>query len=142
MNLYQQFIPRKLKFRKYQRRFLKNRYGKASNGFLSYGCYGLKSMEYFLMTPAQMETCRRVVKQFVRRRKGVLKLNVFSTIPFTSKPLEVRMGKGKGNIEGWICPVQKGTILFELRRVNFKLAQKILNPLKCKLPVKVSFVSL
>ena len=142
MNLYQQFIPRKLKFRKYQRRLLKNCSGRSLNCTLSYGSYGLKTLEYFLMTPAQMETCRRVIKQYVRRKRGVLKLNVFATVPFTGKPLEVRMGKGKGNIEGWVCPVQKGSILFELRRVNLKLAQKILYPLRFKLPVKLAFVSL
>jgi len=89
------------------------------------GSFGLKSIGYVRITAKQMEAARRAITRKIRRR-GKLWLKIFPHIPVTSKPTEVRMGKGKGSVVYWSSPVKPGTILFELEGVAMELAKQSL----------------
>jgi large subunit ribosomal protein L16 len=90
------------------------------------GSFGLKSIGYVRITSKQMEAARRAITRKIRRR-GKLWLKIFPHIPVTSKPTEVRMGKGKGSLAYWSCPIKPGTILFELEGVAMELAKQSLS---------------
>ena len=86
---------------------------KHSNNQLSFGSFALKSLGFARLTAKQIEAARRAITRKVKR-KGKLWINVFPHIPVTSKPTEVRMGKGKGSLSYWCCPLKPGTLIFEL----------------------------
>jgi large subunit ribosomal protein L16 len=137
------FTPKKLKYKKYQKRMVCKIKGEVPETQLIYGNFGLKALENFLMTPEQIESCRRVIKKHLtNRNQGFVKMNIFTTFPLTAKPLAVRMGKGKGNIAKWVCPVKAGRILFELRNIKSTLGQRVCLAVKAKIPVKTRIINI
>ena len=131
-------MPRKVKFRKSLKG--KNR-GVATRGSrLVFGEYGLKVLENGLIRGNHMEASRLVV---ARKSHGAGKLwiNVFPRKPVTKKPAETRMGKGKGDLSHWVCPVQRGKVILELGGIPEDFAKMILRLVAFKLPVKTKFVT-
>ncbi len=131
-------IPKRVKYRKQQRGRLK---GKASRTcILSFGEYGLKVLEPAWITTRQIESARVAIVRHLRRG-GKMWLRVVADKPVTKKPLETRMGKGKGNVEFWVVPVKPGTILFEISGVDEGSALQALKLAGDKLPVKTKVIS-
>lgn len=112
---------------------------KYSDNRLSFGSFALKSLGLARLTAKQIEAARRAITRKVKR-KGKLWIKVFPHIPVTSKPTEVRMGKGKGSLSYWCCPLKPGTLLFELDGVSLDLAKQALTLGANKLPFKTKFV--
>jgi len=112
---------------------------KYSNNNLSLGSFGAKSIEFVRITAKQLEASRRAINRNIKRR-GKVWLNAFPHIPVTSKPTEVRMGKGKGNIAFWSCSIKPGTILFELEGVAMELAKQSLILGSDKLACSTKFI--
>ena len=131
-------MPKKTKFRKMQRG---RRRGAAHRGSrLTFGDFGLKAMEPCWMTNVQIEAARVAINRHIKRG-GKMWIRVFPDKPITKKPAETRMGKGKGNPEGWVAVVKPGRILFELEGVEERLAKEALRLGATKLPVKTRFVT-
>ena len=129
--------PKKVKFRKMHKG---RRFGKAYRGSeLSFGEFGLKVLAPAWLTARQLEAARIAMTRFVKRG-GKIWIRVFPDKPITKKPAETRMGKGKGNPEGWVAVVKPGRILFELEGVTDELARKSLGLAAAKLPVRTKFV--
>lgn len=129
--------PKRTKFRKQQKG--RNR-GLAFNGNrVSFGEFGLKSMEHGHITARQIEAARRCITRYVKRG-GKMWIRVFPDVPVTKKPLEVRMGSGKGNVEYWVAKIQPGKMLYELEGVPEQTARAALRLAAAKLPVKTTFV--
>jgi large subunit ribosomal protein L16 len=130
--------PKKTKFRKQQK--LRNR-GMAHRGAkVSFGEYGLKSLERGRITARQIEAARRAMNRHIKRG-GKIWIRVFPDKPVTSKPLEVRQGKGKGNVEYWAANVQPGRMLYEMEGVAEDVAREAFRLAAAKLPVKTAFVT-
>ena len=128
--------PKKTKYRKQMKG--KNR-GLALRGSkVSFGEFGLKAIERGRLTARQIEAARRAMTRHVKRG-GKIWIRVFPDKPITQKPLEVRQGKGKGNVEYWVAQVQPGKVLFEMEGVSKELAIKAFDLAKAKLPFKVAF---
>jgi large subunit ribosomal protein L16 len=116
-------------------------HGMAKGGTdLNFGSYGLKALEPERITARQIEASRRAINRHLRR-SGRLWIRVFPDTPVSSKPAEVRMGKGKGSVEYWACKVKPGRILFELDGVPQHLAEGAFERAAAKLPIKTKFVS-
>jgi large subunit ribosomal protein L16 len=131
-------MPSKVKFRKQQRG---RRRGNAEKGcHISFGEYGLKAMEDCWMTSRQIEAARIAMTRFVKRG-GKIWIRVFPDKPYTKKPTEVRMGKGKGAPEGWVAVVKPGRILFEMEGVDVDTAREAMRLAAHKLPIKTKFVT-
>jgi large subunit ribosomal protein L16 len=129
--------PKRTKFRKQQKG--RNR-GAATNGNkVSFGEYGLKAMAHTRITARQIEAARRAISRFIKRG-GKIWIRIFPDKPITQKPLEVRQGSGKGNVEYWVALIQPGKILFEIEGVPLDQAQKAFRLAAAKLPVKTEFV--
>lgn len=129
--------PKKTKFRKAHKGRIK---GNTKGGSqLLFGSYGLKAMEPERITARQIEACRRATNRHLRRL-GRLWIRVFPDLPVTSKPAEVRMGKGKGSVDFWAVRVKPGRILFELDGVSEELAREAFERAAAKLPIKTKFV--
>jgi len=129
--------PKRTKYRKQQKG--RNR-GLALNGNkVSFGEYGLKCSEWGALTARQIEAARRVITRYVKRG-GKMWIRVFPDVPITKKPLEVRMGSGKGNVEYWVAKVQPGKMIYELEGVTEVEAREAFRLAAAKLPVKTSFV--
>lgn len=129
--------PKRTKYRKQMKG--RNR-GLALNGNkVSFGEYGLKSAEWGRLTARQIEAARRVITRYVKRG-GKMWIRVFPDAPVTKKPLEVRMGSGKGNVEYWVAKVQPGKMIYELEGVTEAEAREAFALAAAKLPVKTSFV--
>ncbi|MGD9612896.1 MAG: 50S ribosomal protein L16 [Kiritimatiellia bacterium] len=130
-------MPKRVKYRQSQRG---SRKGNAQSGnALAFGEYGLRAMERFWMTNIQIEACRVAMNREMKR-KGKLWIRVFPDKSYSKKPLEVRMGKGKGAIEGWVAVVRPGRILFEMDGVPEKMATECLRLAATKLPIRTVFV--
>ncbi len=130
--------PKKTKFRKQHKG--RNR-GLATNGNeVSFGEYGLKCTTRGRVTARQIEAARRAINRHIKRG-GKVWIRIFPDVPVTSKPLEVRQGKGKGNVEYWAAKVQPGTVLYEMEGVSEKLAREAFTLAAAKLPVKTVFVT-
>ncbi len=115
--------------------------GNAQRGTeISFGSYGLKSLETHYITARQIEACRITISRAMRR-EGNMWIRIFPSKPITKKPAEVRMGKGKGNPEYWAAPVKPGHILFELDGVPEAVAREALRLAANKLPVKTKFIT-
>eukprot|EP00743_Colponemidia_sp_Colp-15_P017927 GILK01022307.1.p1 GENE.GILK01022307.1~~GILK01022307.1.p1 ORF type:complete len:138 (+),score=7.14 GILK01022307.1:22-414(+) len=106
---------------------------------LSFGSFGIKSLEATWITSRQIEAARIAVTRFMKR-EGQVWIRVFPDKPITKKPAEVRMGKGKGAPEYWVARIKPGTILFESAGVPLELAQEALRLAAQKLPLRTSFV--
>jgi len=129
--------PRKRKFRKDFKG--RNRGMALRANQVSFGEFGIKSTEIGRITARQIEAARRAVARHVKRG-GKIVIRIFPDKPISKKPLEVRQGKGKGNVEYWVALVQPGRMLFEIEGVPEELAREAFARAAAKLPVKVSFV--
>lgn len=128
--------PKRTKFRK-QHTGRNN--GTALRGSsVSFGEYGLKSVSRGRMTARQIESARRAISRHVKRG-GKIWIRIFPDKPITKKPLEVRMGKGKGSVEYWVAQIKPGTMLFEIEGVSEELAREAFSLAAAKLPVKTTF---
>lgn len=129
--------PKRTKYRKQQKG--RNR-GLASRGSkVSFGEYGLKAIGRGRLTARQIEAARRAMTRHVKR-SGKIWIRVFPDKPITKKPLEVRMGKGKGNVEYWVALIRPGKVLYEMEGVSELLAREAFALAAAKLPVKTTFV--
>src|SRR5579885_1448173 len=129
--------PKRTKYRKQQKG--RNR-GLAYNGNrVSFGEWGLKSTETGRVTARQIEAARRVITRYVKRG-GKLWIRIFPDVPVTKKPLEVRMGSGKGNVEYWVAKVQPGKMLYEMEGVTEAEAREAFRLAGAKLSVKTTIV--
>ena len=129
---------KRTKFRKQQK--LRNR-GLAHRGAkVSFGEFGLKSLERGRITARQIEAARRAMTRHIKRG-GKIWIRVFPDKPISSKPLEVRQGKGKGNVEYWVANVQPGRMLYEMEGVSEEIAREAFRLAAAKLPVKTTFVT-
>ena len=130
-------MPKKVKYRKQMRG---RRRGKAWRGStIAFGDYGLKVTECGWVTDKQIEAARIAMTRFVKRG-GKIWVRIFPDKPITKKPAETRMGKGKGNPEGWVAVVKPGRVLFEIEGISQDLAKKALALASAKLPVRTRFV--
>ena len=130
--------PKRTKFRKLQKGRLK---GPALRGAeIAFGDYGLKALEHGKLTNQQIEAARIAMMRHIRRG-GKVWIRVFPDHSYTSKPLEVRMGSGKGAPAGWYAPVKPGRILYELKGVTYELAKEALTRAAHKLPIKTLIVA-
>jgi large subunit ribosomal protein L16 len=129
--------PKRTKFRKQQKG--RNR-GLAQVGSrVSFGEYGLKATTRGFITARQIESARRAITRYVKRG-GKLWIRVFPDKPVTKKPVEVRMGKGKGNVEYWVAPIQPGRVLYEIQGVTEEQAREAFKLAAAKLSVRTTFV--
>jgi large subunit ribosomal protein L16 len=129
--------PMRTKFRKAHKGRIK---GQATSGAtLSFGQYGLKAVEPERVTARQIEAARRAMTRHMKRL-GRVWIRVYPDVPVTKKPLEVRMGSGKGAVELWVTRVKPGRILFEIDGVPVQLAREALGLAAAKLPIKTRFV--
>ena len=130
-------MPKRVKYRQSQRG---SRKGLAQSGnILSFGEYGLRAMERCWMINIQIEACRVAMNREMKR-KGKLWIRIFPDKSYSKKPLEVRMGKGKGAIEGWVAVIRPGRILFEMDGITEKQAMECLRLAATKLPIRTMFV--
>jgi large subunit ribosomal protein L16 len=130
-------MPSKVKYRKQQRG---RRRGKAwRGGAVSFGDYGMKSMEAGWVTARQIEATRIAMTRFVKRG-GKVWVRIFPDKPITKKPAETRMGKGKGAPEAWVAVVKPGRILFEMEGVEETVAKQAMRLASHKLPIRTTFV--
>lgn len=129
--------PKRTKFRKQQKGH--NR-GLAQRGNqVSFGEYGLKAVTRGRITARQIEAARRAMTRYTKRG-GKTWIRIFPDKPISKKPIEVRMGKGKGNVEYWVAQVQPGTVLYEIEGVSREVAEEAFRLASSKLPVKTTFV--
>ncbi len=129
--------PKRTKFRKQMKG--RNR-GLAHRGStVSFGEYGLKAVGRGRITARQIESARRAMTRHIKRG-GKIWIRVFPDKPITQKPLEVRQGKGKGNVEYWVAQIQPGKILYEVQGVSEELAREAFELAAAKIPVQTTFV--
>ena len=127
------------KNRKYRKDFKGRNRGMAHRGNkVSFGEYGMKATSRGRITSRQIEAARRAISRHVKRG-GKIVIRIFPDKPISKKPLEVRQGKGKGNVEYWVAQVQPGRVLFEIEGVSEELAREAFQRAAAKLPVSVIF---
>src|SRR5215208_2615305 len=130
--------PKRTKFRKAHKGRIK---GLASSGVeLAFGQFGLKALEPERVTARQIEAARRALTRHMKRA-GRVWIRIFPDVPVSKKPLEVRMGSGKGTPELWVCRIKPGRILFEIDGVTNQTAREALDLAAAKLPIKTRFVA-
>ncbi len=130
-------LPKRTKYRKPQKGRLK---GTATRGTeIAFGTFAIKSLDTCKITNKQIEAARVAVTRFMKR-EGKVWIRIFPDKAITRKPLEVRMGKGKGNPEGWCAPILAGTVLFECDGVSLAVAQEAMSLAAQKLPVRTKFI--
>ena len=128
--------PKRTKFRKQQKG--RNRGLAQAGSRVSFGEFGLKATSRGRLTSRQIEAARRAITRKVRRG-GQLWIRVFPDKPISKKPLEVRMGKGKGNVEYWVAQIQPGRMLYEIEGVPEEMAREAFSLAAAKLPVQTTF---
>ncbi|MBQ5670614.1 MAG: 50S ribosomal protein L16 [Tidjanibacter sp.] len=129
--------PKRTKFRRMQKGRMK---GLAQRGNqLAFGSFGLKAMDSTWITGRQIEAARQAIVRYMKR-EGQIWIRIFPDKPITKKPAEVRMGKGKGNPEGYVAPVTPGRIMFEIEGVPFEVAKEALRLGAQKLPIETKFI--
>lgn len=128
--------PKRTKFRKQHKG--RNRGLAQSGNKVSFGDFGLKAVGRGRLTARQIEAARRAITRKVKRG-GKLWIRVFPDKPVSKKPLEVRMGKGKGNVEYWVALVQPGLVLYEIEGVTEELAREAFELAAAKLPIQTTF---
>ncbi|HEY2723029.1 MAG TPA: 50S ribosomal protein L16 [Chitinophagaceae bacterium] len=129
--------PKRTKHRKMQKGRMK---GDAKRGTtIAFGSYGLKALDQHWLTDRQIEAARQALTRHMKR-EGNVWIRVFPDKPITRKPLEVRMGKGKGNLEFWAAVIKPGRILFEVDGVSQQTAKEALELAAGKLPIKTKFI--
>jgi large subunit ribosomal protein L16 len=130
--------PKKTKFRKQQKG--RNRGVATTGNTVSFGEYGLKCTTRGRITARQIEAARRAINRHIKRG-GKVWIRIFPDVPVTKKPLEVRQGKGKGNVEYWVAKVQPGRVLYEMEGVPEPIAREAFRLAGAKLSVQTVFVS-
>src|SRR5215216_5808930 len=131
-------MPARVKYRKMQRGA---RRGIASRGnAVAFGEYGLQSLERCWLDTKQIEAARVAISRFMKRR-GKLWIRIFPDKSFTKKPLETRMGKGKGPVESWVAVIKPATVLFEVDGVTEAIARESMRLAATKLPMRTRFIS-
>ncbi len=128
--------PKRTKFRKQHKG--RNRGLALRGSSVSFGDFGLKSLGRGRITARQIEAARRAITRHVKR-SGKMWIRIFPDKPITKKPLEVRMGKGKGSVEYWVAQVKPGTMLYEINGVPEEIAREAFKLAAAKLPVKTQF---
>ena len=129
--------PKKTKYRK---QFKGRIHGLSKGNYaLNYGSYGLKAMEPESVTSRQIEAARKAITRYLKRA-GRMWIRIFPDVPVSKKPAEVRMGKGKGTPEFWVCRVKPGKIMFELDGVTEESAKEAFSLAAAKLPLETKFV--
>ena len=129
--------PKRTKYRKAHKGRI---HGNAKGGTtLNFGSYGIKALEPERITARQIESARRTITRHMRRA-GKLWIRVFPDKPISKKPLEVRQGKGKGNVEYWVCQIQPGRVLYEMEGVTEEVAREAFRLAAAKLPFPTTFV--
>ena len=129
--------PKRTKFRKQMKG--RNR-GLATRGSsVSFGEFGLKAIGRGRITARQIEAARRTISRYIKRG-GKIWIRIYPDKPITKKPLEVRMGKGKGNVEYWVALIQPGKVLYEIQGVSEEVAREAFRLASAKLSVKTTFV--
>ncbi|MFP4272359.1 MAG: 50S ribosomal protein L16 [Halothiobacillaceae bacterium] len=131
-------LPKRTKYRKQFKG--KNRGVAHTGNKVSFGEFGLKALERGNITSRQIESARRAINRHVKRG-GKIWIRIFPDTPITQKPLEVRMGKGKGSVEYWVCKVQPGKMLYEIEGVSEEVARQAFSLAAAKLPIKTTFVT-
>ncbi len=129
--------PKRTKYRKVQKGRMKGNSGRGHQ--LSNGMFGIKSLESKFITARQIEAARIAATRYMKR-EGQLWIKIFPDKPITKKPLEVRMGKGKGSVEYWAAVVRPGRLIFEVGGVPMDVAKEALRLAAQKLPVKTKFI--
>ncbi len=130
-------MPKRTKYRKVQKGRMK---GKAKGGTrVTFGEYGLQAQEPGWITARQIESARVAMTRHIKRG-GKIWIRVFPDKPITKKPLEVRQGKGKGNVEYWVCQIQPGRVLYEMEGVTEEVAREAFRLAAAKLPFPTAFV--
>ncbi|MCU7842663.1 MAG: 50S ribosomal protein L16 [Candidatus Thiodiazotropha sp. (ex Monitilora ramsayi)] len=129
--------PKRTKFRKQHKG--RNRGLAFAGSDVSFGEYGLKSTGRGRITARQIEAARRAITRHVKRG-GKIWIRIFPDKPITKKPLEVRQGKGKGNVEYWVAQIQPGRMLYEIEGISEELAREAFALASAKLPVSTTFV--
>ncbi|MBD8500609.1 MULTISPECIES: 50S ribosomal protein L16 [Paenibacillus] len=130
-------VPKRVKHRKQQRGSLK---GRAKGGTtVHFGEFGLQALEPTWITNRQIESARIAMTRYIKRG-GKVWIKIFPDKPITAKPLEVRMGSGKGNVEKWVAVVKPGKVMFELSGVPEEVAREAMRLAAHKLPCKTKFV--
>ncbi len=130
--------PKRTKFRKQHKG--RNRGLAQSGNKVSFGEYGLKAVDRGQLTARQIEAARRAMTRHIKRG-GKIWIRVFPDKPITEKPLEVRQGKGKGNVEYWVALIQPGRMLYEMEGVNEEIAREAFKLAAAKLPIRTTFVT-
>lgn len=130
-------MPKRTKYRKMQKG--RNRGTPSAGNQVNFGEYGLRSTAHARITSRQIESARRAMTRHVKRGAKIW-IRLFPDKPITQKPLEVRMGKGKGSVEYWVSEVGPGTILYEIQGVSENLAREAFMLAAAKLPVSTVFV--
>jgi len=131
-------MPERVKYRKMQRG---SRRGLASRGTtVAFGEYGLQSLERCWLDTKQIEAARVAITRYMKRR-GKVWLRVFPDKSFTKKPLEVRMGTGKGGVESWVAVIRPANVLFEVDGVTLEVAKEAMRLAAAKLPMRTKFIS-
>ena len=130
--------PKRTKFRKQQKG--RNRGLALSGNKVSFGQFALKSTTRGQITARQIEAARRAITREVKRG-GKLWIRVFPDVPITKKPIEVRQGKGKGNVEYWVAKIQPGRVIYEIEGVSEEMAREAFKLAAAKLPVRTTFVT-
>jgi large subunit ribosomal protein L16 len=129
--------PKRTKFRKAHKGRV---HGLAKGGTaLNFGSFGLKAMQPGRITARQIEAARRAMTRHIKRA-GKVWIRVFPDVPVSSKPAEVRMGKGKGTPEYWMCRIKPGRMMFELDGVDLEIAKEALTLAAAKLPIRCKFI--
>ena len=129
--------PKRTKFRKQHKGRI---HGNAKGGYeINFGNYALKAIEPDRVNARQIEAARRAMTRHVKRGAKIW-IRVFPDKPITKKPLEVRQGKGKGNVEYWVCPIKPGKILYEMEGVDEELAKEAFALASAKMPISTTFI--
>jgi large subunit ribosomal protein L16 len=130
--------PKRTKYRKMHKG--RNRGLSQNSNLVSFGEFGLKATSRGQLTARQIEAARRCITRYVKRG-GKLWIRVFPDKPISKKPIEVRMGKGKGNVEFWVAPIQPGRMLYEIEGVDEQTAREAFRLASAKLSVQTQFVT-
>lgn len=135
-------LPKKVKYRKWHvMRKNPKKVGMETRGTtVAFGAFGIKATTAFRIRSEQIESARKVLSREVGKN-GKIWIRIFPDMPYTQKPAEVKLGKGKGELEGYCCPVKPGRVLFEVDGVTEVIAREALRKAGTKLPVKTLFVT-
>ena len=129
--------PKRTKFRKMQKGRMKGNAGRGNQ--IAFGSFAIKALEECWITSRQIEASRIAATRY-KKREGQMWIRIFPDKPITGKPLEVRQGKGMGNVEYWVAQIQPGRVLYEVEGVSEQLAREAFDLAAAKLPVRTTFV--